>query len=160
MSGSVSFARGIIVVAFLGSSLAFGAKPSLSKVFPEGDQMVFTKLSKSYQKEDLNDVIQQTEILRKKYPRSLYTDQAVYLRGYLSLKKGRFAEALKDFSELESKRPLSVKRREALFAKAMTYKKLNLPKQADSVLSRLQKNYPGSPESRRATLERRLLRVK
>lgn len=138
----------------------YGAKPGLSKVFPEGEEMVFSKLFASYQKQDLEDVVKQQQVLKKNYPASLYTDQALYLRGYLELQKGRFAEALKAFSELDQKKPLSVKRPEALFAMGMTYKKLGLPKMADSVLKRLQKSYPGSPESRRAALERRLLRVK
>ena len=148
------------ILMMCATPMAFAATPPLSKVFPEGDKMIFSKLSTSYEKEDLNDVIAQSEVLQKKYPRSLYTDQAVYLRGYLELKKGRYAEALKAFSYLESKRPMSVKRKEALFAKAMTYKKLKLTRQAGLVLLRIEKTYPGSPESQRAALERRLLKVK
>lgn len=152
------------LLIYIGLSLTFsawGAPPSeLSSTFPEGEKMVFLKLLSSYQKQDLEDVVRQSQALNKNYPQSAYSDQATYLRGYLELRKGRYAEALRAFQELDQKRPLSLKRPEALFAMAMTYKKLNLPKQADSVLVRLEKSYPGSPESRRATLERRLLEVK
>lgn len=159
MFKSIKFLFGVLPLFAL-STFSYGATPNLSKVFPEGEKMIFSKLFASYQKQDLSDVVKQQETLEKNYPASLYTDQAIYLRGYLELKKNRYAEALKAFSELDQKRPLSVKRPEALFAMAMTYKKLGLAKQADSVLSRLQKSYPGSPESRRASLERRLMRVK
>lgn len=149
-----------IILFFVGMQSAMAAKPGLSQVFPEGEKMVYSKLLSSYQRQDLFDVIKQQEILAKSFPRSVYVDQALYLRGYLELKKERYSEALKAFSKIDQKRPLSTKRPEALFAMAMTYKKLDLPKISDSVLKRLQKSYPGSPESRRATLERRLLRVK
>lgn len=154
------FKTAALLIGMILPIISHGATPALSKVFPEGEEMVFSKLFASYQKQDLADVVKQQQILKKNYPASLYTDQALYLRGYLELRKGRFAEALKAFSELDQKRPLSVKRPEALFAMGVTYKKLELPKQADLVFKRLQKSYPGSPESRRAALERRLLRVK
>jgi TolA-binding protein len=151
----------MVLVGLLSALEAFAATPSsLSQVFPEGEKMVFSRLVASYRKQDLNEVVKQQQALAKNYPSSLYTDQATYLRGYLELEKGRYAEALKAFSAIENKRPYSVKRPDALFAKAMTYKKLDLPKQADFVLKKLEKSYPGSPESRRAALERRLLRVK
>ncbi len=138
----------------------FGATPNLKQVFPEGEKLIFSKLYSSYQKQDLVDVIHQEQALRKNYPKSIYSDQATFLRGFLELQKGRYAEALKAFTEIDNKRPFSIKRPEALFAIAMTYKKLELPKQADTVLKRIEKNYPGSPESRRASLERRLIKVK
>jgi outer membrane protein assembly factor BamD (BamD/ComL family) len=148
------------VTLIVGTQSSFAAKQKISQVFPEGERLLMSKITSSYQKQDLMDVVTQQESLAKNYPGSVYLDQAIYLRGYLELNKGRYAEALRAFSALDQKRPLSPKRPEALFAMAMTYKKLNLPQQADSVLTRLQKSYPGSPESRRASLERRLIRVK
>lgn len=150
-----------IFFGLLVSSSVFAAKPtSLQKSFPEGEKLIFSKLVDSYNKRDLIDVIEQEKLLSKNFPNSVQRDNALYLRGYLELQKGRYGEALKAFGRLDDKRPYSIKRPPALFAMGVTYKKLDLPRQADSVFSRLIQSYPGSPEAKRANLERRLLRAK
>lgn len=150
-----------VLLGLFVSSAVFAAKPTtMQKAFPEGEKLIFSKLVSSYNKRDLVDVIEQEKALAKNFPNSVQRDNAVYLMGYLELQKGRYAEALKAFGKLDDKRPYSIKRPPALFAMGVTYKKLDLPRQADSVFSRLIQSYPGSPEAKRAVLEKKLLRAK
>ncbi len=96
--------------------------------------------------------------LLSRFPTSPYADNALYLAGSMAVNKGNYSEAIKYFADIEKKYPRSNKMVAAKFAKAMTYKAMNLPEYAKSNLKDLIKKYPGSPESFRASTELKILR--
>lgn len=98
------------------------------------------------------------EVLLSRFPTSPYADNALYLAGSMSVNKGNYADAIRYFSEIEKKYPRSNKVVSAKFAKAMTYKVMNLPQYAKKNLRDLIKKYPGSPESFRASTELKVLK--
>lgn len=139
-------------------SLNLGGKGS--DFFPEGEKIVYQKILTAYQKSDLVGIYRERDLLLKYYPKSVHADNALYLTGLLDLQKGRFGEALKNFNKITNEYALGNKVAGALFAKGVTYKRLNLKQQAHSVLMKVIKEFPNSPESQRAEMEIRLLEKK
>lgn len=138
------------------SAIALAAPHSIEKVFPEGERLVYAKLIQAYRKADLPAVVKQKKLLEQNYPHSIHLDNAYYLLGALQFHEDQFGESLKTFDHLLEQFPESPKCASALYAMAMTYKKLNLHKQSVAVLDRIVKRYPGSPDSHRAVMELRI----
>ncbi len=136
---------------------AFAAKPSLQKMFPEGERLVYTRLVSAYRSGKLSEVKRQKMALKRNYPNSIHLDNAYLMSGMLQFQSGSYGEALRDFQVVRKEYPQSNKRPSALFATAMTYEKLNLAAQAREVLQSLITEYPGSPESLRAAMQLKLL---
>ena len=134
----------------------FAAVPQKLSQFPEGDRMVYSRLIESYRRGDAAAVTKQRNLMVRHYPKSVFLDNAYYLSGVLDFQSNRLGEALKSFDTVTDKFPLSNKRVSALFAMAMTYKKLNLGRQSHSVFKKIIKEYPGSPESQRAWVQLRM----
>jgi TolA-binding protein len=93
------------------------------------------------------------EEFERRYPLSIHSDNALYLRGSLHLQQGQYSRAIRAFDQVIASYPQGDKRVSALFAKAVAYRKLNLLGQARGVLGQLQKDYPGSREFYKAQLE-------
>ena len=145
----------IVLLPFASVSSWAVAKSDLRRSFPEGERLLYTRLVVAYRHADLPEVMRLRQSLQSHYPASVHLDNAYYLSGILQFQKNHFGEALKSFDVVTEKLTMSNKRPSALFAKAMTYGRLNLNKQAHDLFSTLLKEYPGSPESQRAwmTLE-------
>lgn len=139
-----------VLALAVSSHVASSAVPKKLNAFSEGDRIVYTRLVDAYRKENLSEVVKQRELLERNYPQSVHLDNAYYLTGMLEFQRELFGEALRSFNTVTSRFPKSNKRPAALFGKAMTYKRLNLTPQAVGVLSSIAKEYPGSPESKRA----------
>jgi TolA-binding protein len=71
----------------------------------------------------------------------------------MAVEHSNFPEAIRYFARIEKEYPNSDKAASARFAKAMTYKKMNLPQFAKRSLAEVRAKYPGSPESFRADAE-------
>jgi TolA-binding protein len=141
---------------------AFSAIPAPQKAnsFPEGEKLVYARIQDSYRKGDIEEVSKQRKLLEKNYPQSIHLDNAYYLLGALEFSQDHLGEALREFDAVVNRFTQSNKRPAALFAMGMTYKKLNLPKQALAVFQRVINIYPGSVESQRAWMELRLTNAK
>ena len=135
---------------------ALAAVPKKLNAFTEGDRMVYTRLVEAYRKQNLAEVQNQRRLLEKNYPQSVHLDNAYYLTGMLEYQNQYLGEAVRSFNTVTDRFPKSNKRPAALFAMAMSYKKLNLNPQAVSVFKRVMKEYPGSPESQRAWMHLQL----
>lgn len=146
----------VLLLSVMMIPMAFAATPQKLSQFPEGDRMVYGRLVDAYRKGNLVQVIRQKELLSKYFKSSVFLDRAFYMSGLLQFQHNRFGEALKDLDVVTDKYLLSVKRPSAFFAMAMTYKKLNLNNQAKLILKKVIKEYPSSPEARRAALQLRL----
>jgi TolA-binding protein len=89
----------------------------------------------------------------KKYPKSPSADNALYLNGLLAVENHNYGEALINFNRVIKQYPNGEKVVAAMFAKAMTFKKMNLGSESKRMLEMVNQKYPGSPESFRASAE-------
>jgi TolA-binding protein len=144
----------LLSVTLIQSALA--ATPQKLSQFPEGDRMVYGRLVDAYRKGNLIEVIHQRDLMAKYFNSSVYMDRAYYMTGLLQFQHNRYGEALRDLDIVTDKYLLSIKRPSAFFAMAMTYKKLNLNHQSQLILKKVIKEYPSSPEARRAAMQLRL----
>lgn len=94
----------------------------------------------------------------RKFPKSPYIDNALYLAGKLALEEKNYPASLKHFQKIISSYPQSNKVIAAKFGKAMAYKKMNLDIQAKDVFMEIRKKYPNSPEYFRAEMEMKLIK--
>lgn len=135
---------------------ALAAIPKKIDSFPEGERLVYTRMVQSFRRSDFIDVSKQLRILKEKYPYSVFLPSSYYLLGSMQLGQEQFGEAIKSFDQVVNHYVQSGKRPQAMLGMAMAYKKLNLLEQSNSVLNRIIRQYPGSPESKRAWMELRL----
>ncbi|MNT03281.1 hypothetical protein D3C72_1378050 [compost metagenome] len=92
------------------------------------------------------------------FPKSSYADNVLFLAGRRAADHGDYPAAIKYFAKIEKEYPRSNKFVAARFAKAMTYKKMNLPQFSLKILSEVRNKYAGSPESFRADSELKMFK--
>lgn len=124
----------------------------------ENDITLYAEMVSAYQRDDEIAFKSRLQSLLTRFPQSSYADNALFLAGRMAVDHNNYAEALKYFSQLEKQFPRSNKLGAAQFAKAMTYKKMNLPEFAKSNLQKVRVKFPGSPESFRADAELKILK--
>lgn len=123
---------------------------------PEGEKAIYMRLIEAYRSSSIKDTYKFRDMMLKRYPKSVYADNALYLAGLLDFQKGRIAESIQNYSELIRRYPQANKKVSALYAKSAAYTKLNLPQISKKILEEIVSKYPGSPESQRAWIELRL----
>lgn len=156
---SVNWMSWGLLTALVVSAAGHAAVPKKLNSFPEGERLVYTRLVQAFRTAKLDEVINQRQILERNYPGSVHLDNAYYLTGMLQFQSEQFPEALKSFNVVREKYIKSNKRPAAMFGMAMTYQKLNLESLAHKVLQKIVTEYPGSPESQRASLSLRMEKV-
>lgn len=124
----------------------------------ETDSSLYAHLVSAYEKNDEIAFKARLQSFMSRFPQSPLGGNVYFLAGRFAVDRNNYAEAIRYFSEVEKKYPRSSKVISAKFAKAMTYKKMNLKDISRSLLEQLVKRYPGSPESFRAQAEMRALR--
>jgi len=122
------------------------------------DLAIYSEIVSSYQSNDLKKLRMKLKSLISKYPRSAYVDNALYLAGRQAMENKNYPDAIRYFQKVIASYPQSNRVVSSQFAKAMTYKKMNLSVQARGVLKELKQKFPGSPESFRAENEIKLIR--
>ncbi|OFZ11885.1 MAG: hypothetical protein A2Z20_03015 [Bdellovibrionales bacterium RBG_16_40_8] len=123
------------------------------------EESFYSEVLSAYQIRDAEKLDFFTKEIERRFSRSIYTDNAVYLRGRLKLTSGLPGEALRDFEKVLSIYPTGNKRVSALFSKAVAYRKLQLYQYAEKILKDIKKTYPGSPEYFQVDLEEKLLKL-
>jgi TolA-binding protein len=126
-------------------------------VTKEDDLTMYSQMVNSFQKDDEIGLKSRLQSLLQRFPQSIYSDNALYLAGRMAVDHKDYAEAIKFFSQIERDYPKSNKVTAAKFAKAMTYKAMNLPELSTQVLNEVRSNYVGSPESFRANAELKII---
>lgn len=117
------------------------------------EKFVYSSLIEAYQRGLLSKASQLQQTLVKEHPQSVYSDNAYYLLGLLHFEKGYYSQAMKLFNDLLDKYPMGNKRAAALYAKAATYRRLNLAKFEQDLLKQIIKLYPGSVEAKRSVMD-------
>lgn len=123
------------------------------------EQVLYSQMISAYQTQDELKFYAQFEAFQKKFKKSVYFDNALYLAGRLALEKKNYAKAVFYFDRILKSYPESNKVVSAEFSKGLAYRKMNLAPLALRVFDRVQKQYPGSPESFRAETESKLIRA-
>ncbi|MBV2167319.1 MAG: tetratricopeptide repeat protein [Bdellovibrio sp.] len=124
----------------------------------ENDIALYAEMVSAYQNDDEIAFKSRLQSLLTRFPQSSYADNALFLAGRMAVDHNNFAEAIKYFAQVEKEYPRSNKVVAAKFAKAMTYKKMNLPEFALRTLKEVRAKYPGSPESFRADVELKMIK--
>ena len=126
-------------------------------VSKENDIGMYAQMVSSFQKDDEIGLKSRLQSLLERFPQSPYADNALYLAGRMAVDHKDYAEAIRYFSQVERDYPKSNKVAAAKFAKAMTYKAMNLPELSVQVLKSVRAQYVGSPESFRANAELKII---
>lgn len=124
----------------------------------ENDITLYAEMVSAYQRDDEIGFKSRLQGLLERFPQSPYADNALFLAGRMAVDHSNFAEAIKYFSMIEKNYPRSNKVVAAKFAKAMTYKKMNLPEFAIRNLKEIRSKYVGSPEFFRADAQLKMFK--
>lgn len=119
----------------------------------ESDISLYAEMVSSYQRDNEITFKSCLQNLLKRFPQSPYADNALLLAGRMAVNHANYAEAIRYFSQIEKNYSHSNRLVSAKYAKAMTYKRMNLPEFATPILKEVRARYPGSPESFRADAE-------
>lgn len=124
----------------------------------ENDITLYSEMVSAYQ--GGNEIAFKSRLQRMllKFPQSPYADNALFVAGRMAVDNNNYAEAIRYFSQIEKNYPTSNKLIAAKFAKAMTYKKMNLSSFAAQTLREVRVSFPGSPESFRADAELKIMK--
>lgn len=124
----------------------------------ENDIAMYAQMVSAYQSDDEIGFKSRLQSMLSRFPQSSYADNALFLAGRMAVDHKNYAEAIKYFAQIEKDYPRSNKVVAAKFAKAMTYKRMNLPEFAIMSLKEVRTKYVGSPESFRADVELKLFK--
>lgn len=124
----------------------------------ESDMALYAEMVGASERNDEIAFKSRLQSLLTRFPHSAYADNALFLAGRMAVDNGNYAQAIKYFSQIEKDYGKSNKVVAAKFAKAMTYKKMNLPEFALRSLKEVRARYPGSPESFRADAELKIIK--
>lgn len=127
-------------------------------VSQESDMALYAEMVSAYQRDDEVSFNSRLQSLMTRFPKSIYADNALFLAGRFAVDHQNYPQAVKYFGRVEKEYPRSSRVPAARFAKAMTYKKMNLPDFAKRSLQDVRSRYPGSPESFRADSELKLIK--
>jgi TolA-binding protein len=119
----------------------------------ESDTALYAEMVGAYQRDDEIALKSRMQSLLSRFPTSTYADNALFLAGRMAVDHNNFPEAIRYFGRVEKEYAKSDKAAPAKFAKAMTYKRMNLLPFAKRSLLEVRSKYPGSPESFRANSE-------
>lgn len=127
-------------------------------VSKESDTTLYAEMVGAYQRDDEIGFKSRLQSLLSRFPQSPYADNALFIAGRMAVDHGNYAEAIRYFGRIEREYPRSNRVVAAKFAKAMTYKKMNLPEFSRRNLAEVRSKFPGSPESFRADAELKMMK--
>jgi TolA-binding protein len=85
-------------------------------------------------------------------------DQVCYMAGVMALADHQYGEALQQFNRILRDHPEGRQAPGAMFAKGITFQRMNLAPAARETLQAILTQFPGSPEAERAKMELKLIR--
>lgn len=121
---------------------------------------LYTEIIASYRSQDELALNTMVPVFIKRFPKSVFADNALYLSARLSLEKKKYIDSVRMIQKLLTNYPHSKKVVSAKFLKALAYKDLHLSNESKRTLREVIKMYPGSPESLRAKSELKLMMTK
>lgn len=147
---------GFSVIPQKGGKIETKIASSESGMMSEGG--LYAEIVDFYQMNNLIQFNSRASIFFNRYSQSVHRDDVLYMKGMLELLDQNYGLALVQFNKIIKEHPHGKKVSAALYAKGMTYKKMNLKNEARGALRAVLKKYPGSPESYRAKNDLQLLK--
>ncbi|PWU22321.1 MAG: hypothetical protein C5B49_01010 [Bdellovibrio sp.] len=123
-----------------------------------GEQSLYNEMVAAYERNDELSFQPRFQRMMADHAKSVWADDAIYLAGMLKFSNKQYGQALQLFAKILENYPESNKARAALFAKGAAYRQMNLLPQAKEIFEQVQSRFPGSPESRRADVELRIMK--
>lgn len=117
---------------------------------------LYSEIVSAYQSQDEIGLRSRLETLLSRFPKSALADNALFLAGRQAVELKKFGPAIQFFERVINEYPRGNRVVAAQFAKAMTYRRMNLREPSDRLLKEVRAKYPGSPESFRAENEMRI----
>lgn len=124
------------------------------------EESLYLEVVKAFQANDVGGLRFLQLELSRRFPKSTFQDNAIFMVGKVLYRKGHYSKAVPYFQDLIENFPRSNKRAAALLHKGMVYRELNLVDLARSSFLRIKKEYRGSPESFQVDMELKLLNLK
>lgn len=123
------------------------------------EELLYSDIIRHYQAKDLNSLAEFVKEFVKRFPKSVYADNALFLAGQLHVAMGFAPEGLRYFEKIITSYPNGNKVPGALFGKSIAYRHMKLFSYAKAALGQVKRDFPGSPEAYRVELEEKLLNV-
>jgi tetratricopeptide (TPR) repeat protein len=114
----------------------------------------------SYQTEDYEGVVGETQILLERFPGSAYEDAALYDRGWAYYYMGRYSDAITTFEQLLAVSSDALKRDRSLFQMGESYAQLGDHERAREAYGRLVNQYEFTALSDKELLEMKAQRLR
>lgn len=122
-----------------------------------GEHFLYSKAIGSYRSRNAIELERTIQLLKKTYPDSAFTDNALYLLGLLAVESGETEKSAEIMDRVLKEYPHSNKAVTALFTKAVIARKQNDLQQARRLFHQVSARYPGSPEARRVQVELKII---
>ncbi len=122
------------------------------------DLDLYAQIVSAYDRGDEVGFKSRMQSFLKRFPQSPYADNTLYLAGLMAVNAKNYPEAIRYFSKVEKEYATGDKVNSAIFARAMTYKKINLGPFSKRLLVEVKTKFPGSPESFRAESELKMIK--
>jgi TolA-binding protein len=123
---------------------------------PEGQ--LFAEIVDRYEARDQWGFEARAKAFMSKFTNSDRRDEVVYFKGLMELGEKNYGLALTQFNRILRDHPNGKKAPSAMFAKGVTYKRMNLLHESKQALADVTRFFPGSPEAMRAKVELKILR--
>ncbi len=123
---------------------------------PEGQ--LYAEITDRYQAHDVWGFELRSKAYLGRFTDSERRDEVVYMKGLMELGDKNYGVALAQFNRVLRDHPNGKKAPSAMFAKGVTYKRMNLVREAKLALIQVLQKYPGSPESMRAKVELKVIK--
>ncbi len=133
-----------------------GSTDSLANKMPEGQ--LFAEIVDRYEARDLWGFESRAKVFLGKFANSDRRDEVMYMKGLMELGERNYGVALAQFNKILRDHPNGRKAPSALFAKGVTFERMNLKREAKQALAKVVNLFPGSPEAGRATTEMKMIK--
>jgi TolA-binding protein len=114
---------------------------------------LFAEVMDRYESNDRIGFELRMNAFKKQFSKSRFMPEVLFMSGMIRVSDREYGSALSDFNKILKSHGESAKASSAMFAKAMTYKKMNLIELSKNTLNQLKTKYASSPESLRAEAE-------
>jgi TolA-binding protein len=128
----------------------------LANKMPEGQ--LYAEILDRYEAHDLIGLESRSKVFLGKFTNSERRDDVMYMQGLMELGERNYGVALTQFNKILRDHPEGRKAPSALFAKGITFERMNLKREAKQALAKVIDLFPGSPEALRASTEVKMIK--
>lgn len=121
------------------------------------EQQLFAEIVDRFDSSDLIGFELRRKTFMSQFSKSALVPEVLYMKGLTGIESKEYGMALAQFNKILKDYKNHPRASSSLYAKAMTYKKMNLMEKTKRMLEQLRQEYSASPEAERAQSELMLL---